>query len=178
MWSASRRRAYFLGKLCGLGALGGWIGFVGETTLGAILFWRRWTRGSWRKDYATSRSERRFEQIGEARMAGDAMRASVLRCTRRLGGGRLALRAHRPVCVQAACAAAAGRRLRCRGRGGRCRPSRPWTSWCPPSCSRSRCRPFGAEPGGRRLVLSGAADVSAVRADLERLLGRVGVVRA
>ncbi|MEA2747754.1 MAG: hypothetical protein QOI41_1897, partial [Myxococcales bacterium] len=38
-------------KLCGLGAVGGWIGFVGETTVAAILYYFRWTRGAWRKAY-------------------------------------------------------------------------------------------------------------------------------
>jgi MATE family multidrug resistance protein len=51
IWLCVPTGAYFLGKLCGLGALGGWIGFVGETTIGSILYWLRWTRGSWRKDY-------------------------------------------------------------------------------------------------------------------------------
>ena len=52
IWLCVPTGAYFLGKLCGLGAIGGWIGFVGETTLGSILYWLRWTRGSWRKDFA------------------------------------------------------------------------------------------------------------------------------
>ncbi|MDB4937957.1 MAG: Multi antimicrobial extrusion protein [Labilithrix sp.] len=52
IWLCVPTGAYFLGKLCGLGAIGGWIGFIGETTLGSILYWLRWTRGAWRKDYA------------------------------------------------------------------------------------------------------------------------------
>jgi|GEM_PF-225991 len=52
IWACIPTAAYFLGKVCGLGALGGWIGFVGETTIGSILFWRRWTRGSWREEFA------------------------------------------------------------------------------------------------------------------------------
>ncbi|HVH47635.1 MAG TPA: MATE family efflux transporter [Labilithrix sp.] len=51
VWSFLPTSAYVLGKLCGLGALGGWLGFVGETTIGATLFWLRWKRGGWRKDY-------------------------------------------------------------------------------------------------------------------------------
>jgi MATE family multidrug resistance protein len=51
IWACVPTAGYFLGKLCGLGALGGWIGFVGETTFASILYWLRWTRGSWRKDY-------------------------------------------------------------------------------------------------------------------------------
>ena len=51
IWLCLPPAAYFLGKQLGLGALGGWIGFVAETTLASILFWLRWTRGSWRTDY-------------------------------------------------------------------------------------------------------------------------------
>ena len=53
VWSCVPTAAYVLGKLAGLGALGGWLGFVAETTLGAALFWRRWTRGGWRLAYET-----------------------------------------------------------------------------------------------------------------------------
>jgi len=52
VWSCVPTAAFFLGKLCGMGALGGWLGFVAETTIGAIVFWLRWKRGGWRKDYA------------------------------------------------------------------------------------------------------------------------------
>lgn len=52
VWSCIPTSAYVLGKLAGLGAVGGWIGFVAETTLAAALFWRRWTHGSWRARYA------------------------------------------------------------------------------------------------------------------------------
>jgi len=51
IWLCVPTGAYFLGKLCGLGAVGGWIGFVGETTLGSIFYYFRWTRGAWRKNY-------------------------------------------------------------------------------------------------------------------------------
>jgi MATE family multidrug resistance protein len=51
VWTFLPTAAYVLGKLCGLGALGGWLGFVGETTVGATLFWLRWKRGGWRKNY-------------------------------------------------------------------------------------------------------------------------------
>jgi MATE family multidrug resistance protein len=54
VWTFVPTSAYFFGKLCGLGALGGWLGFVGETTFGATLFWRRWKYGSWRQPYASS----------------------------------------------------------------------------------------------------------------------------
>lgn len=51
VWTFLPTSAYFLGKLAGLGALGGWIGFIGETTFSAALFWWRWKRGGWRQDY-------------------------------------------------------------------------------------------------------------------------------
>ncbi len=52
VWSCVPTSALVLGKIFGLGALGGWLGFVAETTIGATLFWLRWKRGGWRKDYA------------------------------------------------------------------------------------------------------------------------------
>jgi MATE family multidrug resistance protein len=53
IWGCVPTSAYLLGKLLGLGALGGWLGFVGETTLGALIFWRRWSQGAWRRAYAS-----------------------------------------------------------------------------------------------------------------------------
>ncbi len=49
VWSCIPTAAYFLGKQLELGAFGAWFGFVGETTLSAVLFWRRWSRGGWRQ---------------------------------------------------------------------------------------------------------------------------------
>jgi len=49
MWTCLPTSAFVLGKVLGWGALGGWCGFVAETTFSAILFWRRWSRGAWRK---------------------------------------------------------------------------------------------------------------------------------
>lgn len=54
VWTCIPTAAWFLGKQAGLGALGGWLGFVGETTIGAALFYRRWTRGGWRSTYAST----------------------------------------------------------------------------------------------------------------------------
>jgi multidrug resistance protein, MATE family len=51
IWGCVPTAAYVLGKVLGLGALGGWLGFVGETSIGALLFWRRWSRGAWRLAY-------------------------------------------------------------------------------------------------------------------------------
>jgi multidrug resistance protein, MATE family len=47
-WVAFPGAAFFLGRVMGLGAVGGWLGFVFETTVGSILLWRRWSRGPWR----------------------------------------------------------------------------------------------------------------------------------
>lgn len=52
VWTCVPTAAYVLGKLAGLGALGGWLGFVAESTIAALLLWLRWTRGVWRKAYA------------------------------------------------------------------------------------------------------------------------------
>ncbi len=48
VWTFLPTSAFVLGKLWGLGALGGWIGFVGETAVASLLFWSRWKRGAWR----------------------------------------------------------------------------------------------------------------------------------
>ncbi|MBX3190754.1 MAG: MATE family efflux transporter [Labilithrix sp.] len=55
IWACVPTAAYFLGKRLGLGALGGWIGFIAETTIGAALFWLRWTRAPWRRAYPPDR---------------------------------------------------------------------------------------------------------------------------
>lgn len=47
-WACIPTAAYVLGKHMGMGALGGWMGFLAETSLGAGLFWLRWRRGSFR----------------------------------------------------------------------------------------------------------------------------------
>jgi len=52
VWSCVPTAAWVLGKHFGLGALGGWIGFIAETTVASIVFWLRWKRGGWRRDYA------------------------------------------------------------------------------------------------------------------------------
>jgi MATE family multidrug resistance protein len=52
VWSFLPTSAFVLGKLWGLGAVGGWLGFIGETIACASLFWLRWKRGGWRKVYA------------------------------------------------------------------------------------------------------------------------------
>ena len=58
VWTCVPGAAFSLGKVLGWGALGGWCGFVAETALSSVLFWNRWTRGAWRRAYATSSSTR------------------------------------------------------------------------------------------------------------------------
>jgi MATE family multidrug resistance protein len=50
-WCCIPGAAWLLGKQLGLGAVGGWWGFVLETALCASLFGWRWTKGSWRAQY-------------------------------------------------------------------------------------------------------------------------------
>jgi MATE family multidrug resistance protein len=47
-WSCIPGSALVLGRLGGLGALGGWLGFILETTIASALLFRRWKRGPWR----------------------------------------------------------------------------------------------------------------------------------
>lgn len=58
VWVCVPGAALLFGRHMGLGALGGWLGFVCETTLAAGLFWLRWRRGSWRRDYAEASAPR------------------------------------------------------------------------------------------------------------------------
>ena len=48
---ACRRRRSSSAACAGWGSVGGWIGFLAETTIGAVLFARRWKRGAWRVAY-------------------------------------------------------------------------------------------------------------------------------
>jgi MATE family multidrug resistance protein len=50
-WTFIPTSAWVLGRVLGWGAAGGWVGFVGETSLGAALFAWRWSRGGWRAAY-------------------------------------------------------------------------------------------------------------------------------
>jgi MATE family multidrug resistance protein len=52
VWCAIPGTAFVLGRLLGWGAFGGWIGFVIETALGSLVMGYRWTRGSWRAEFA------------------------------------------------------------------------------------------------------------------------------
>jgi MATE family multidrug resistance protein len=53
VWLCVPGAAWFLGRELGMGAIGGWYGFVGETLLGAVLLAWRWRFGAWRQPYAT-----------------------------------------------------------------------------------------------------------------------------
>jgi MATE family multidrug resistance protein len=66
VWTCVPVAAYLLGKLAGLGAFGGWLGFVGETVLATILFGLRWRHGAWRRAFDRSRGR------GDAPLAASA----------------------------------------------------------------------------------------------------------
>jgi MATE family multidrug resistance protein len=51
IWTFVPTAAFLLGRLAGWGSAGGWIGFLAETTVGAVLYARRWKRGAWRLAY-------------------------------------------------------------------------------------------------------------------------------
>jgi MATE family multidrug resistance protein len=51
VWVTIPGAAFVLGRLLGWGAFGGWVGFIFETSLGAWMMWRRWSRGPWRRDF-------------------------------------------------------------------------------------------------------------------------------
>jgi MATE family multidrug resistance protein len=51
IWTCVPTAAIVLGRLAGWGSAGGWVGFLAETSLGAILFAWRWRRGAWRNAY-------------------------------------------------------------------------------------------------------------------------------
>ena len=56
-WVAIPGAAFLLGRLAGWGAVGGWCGFVLETTVGSALLWRRWSRGPWRVAFGERESD-------------------------------------------------------------------------------------------------------------------------
>jgi MATE family multidrug resistance protein len=61
VWISVPSTAFALGRLLGWGAFGGWIGFVLETTIGAALMWRRWSRGPWRAAFGETAEARSGE---------------------------------------------------------------------------------------------------------------------
>jgi MATE family multidrug resistance protein len=56
IWTCVPTAAFFLGKVAGWGALGGWCGFLAETIFATIIFGWRWSRGAWRSQYAPEAS--------------------------------------------------------------------------------------------------------------------------
>lgn len=54
-WLCIPGAAFVLGKKLGLGAVGGWWGFVLETALCASIFSYRWRRGAWRAEYTVAK---------------------------------------------------------------------------------------------------------------------------
>ncbi len=56
-WVTIPMAAYLLGRVAGLGAFGGWIGFVFETSLASFLLWWRWSRGPWRAQFGERQSD-------------------------------------------------------------------------------------------------------------------------
>ncbi|MFT3764990.1 MAG: MATE family efflux transporter [Minicystis sp.] len=56
-WVCIPGAAFLLGRLAGLGALGGWLGFILETSLASALLWWRWSQGAWRKPFGAARPE-------------------------------------------------------------------------------------------------------------------------
>jgi MATE family multidrug resistance protein len=55
VWTCVPVAAYVLGKLAGMGAVGGWLGFLAETIFATILFGLRWRRGAWRRAFGAAR---------------------------------------------------------------------------------------------------------------------------
>ena len=55
VWTCIPTSAWLFGKVLGLGALGGWFGFVGETTLASAILWVRYRRAPWRAQYQGSK---------------------------------------------------------------------------------------------------------------------------
>jgi MATE family multidrug resistance protein len=51
VWTCVPGAAYLLGSRLGLGAVGGWYGFIAETSVSAVLFAMRWKQGAWRAEY-------------------------------------------------------------------------------------------------------------------------------
>jgi MATE family multidrug resistance protein len=49
VWTCVPLAAWGLGERLGLGALGGWLGFLGETTLGSAALSWRWRRAPFRR---------------------------------------------------------------------------------------------------------------------------------
>jgi MATE family multidrug resistance protein len=64
-WTFIPTAAWLLGKMAGLGAMGGWFGFLFETSLAAFIFSRRWRSGAWRLEYGPLRARPREKSDAE-----------------------------------------------------------------------------------------------------------------
>jgi MATE family, multidrug efflux pump len=69
IWTCVPTAAILLGRYAGWGSVGGWVGFIAETSFGALLFARRWRRGAWRDAY---------RKLGVQVPAGPAMPEPVM----------------------------------------------------------------------------------------------------
>jgi MATE family multidrug resistance protein len=76
VWTCVPTAAYFLGRLAGWGALGGWCGFFAETVLATVLFGRRWSKGGWRRRYEGA-TERETSDASWAPVSSGALDQSV-----------------------------------------------------------------------------------------------------
>ena len=76
VWVCIPGAAWLLGRRLGLGALGGWYGFVGETALGALLFGWRWRYGAWRRPFLRNASVDEKQRRLGGRSAGATTRAA------------------------------------------------------------------------------------------------------
>jgi MATE family multidrug resistance protein len=57
VWATLPGAAWLFGRHYGLGALGGWLGFIAETAVASMLLGWRWLRGAWREEYSPRREE-------------------------------------------------------------------------------------------------------------------------
>jgi multidrug resistance protein, MATE family len=70
VWCSLPGAALLFGRYLGWGALGGWLGFIVETTIASALMWRRWSRGPFRKAFMGNTPLRREVPAMAAALAG------------------------------------------------------------------------------------------------------------
>ena len=71
IWTCVPTAAFFLGRLAGWGALGGWCEVPAETTLESLVFARRWSHGAWR--VGNTKPRRLQATLGSARPLEDRL---------------------------------------------------------------------------------------------------------
>jgi MATE family multidrug resistance protein len=64
-WLMTPPMAWLLGRRLGLGAVGGWLGLAGESTLGALLLWRRLRRLGHEADRSSRPDHRRARLLAD-----------------------------------------------------------------------------------------------------------------